>query len=31
MEENPLNKLPGFMGTENAPLKQKIIDRKSVV
>jgi hypothetical protein len=25
MEENPLNKLPGFMGTENAPLKQKII------
>ena len=25
MEENPLNKLPGFMGTEYAPLKQKII------
>lgn len=25
MEENPLNKLPDFMGTENAPLKQKII------
>ena len=30
MEENPLNKLPGFMGTENAPLKQKIITDKLI-
>ena len=24
-EDNPLNKLPGFMGTEHAPLKPKVI------